>query len=128
MLQRRRLLHSLACLASVQLSLAQPSPSELAPLCAALSTGPYDASFELERRVPLMTDDSTRAPLVDLQVFAPPVVPKSGSKCTVTLLKHGFGDGSYGTPTVVPYAPPTAKACGPVGKWAAISLNLTVYS
>jgi hypothetical protein len=29
--------------------------------------------------------------LIDLQVFAPPVAPKNGKSCIVTLLKHTFG-------------------------------------
>ncbi|RDB29168.1 Peptide-N4-(N-acetyl-beta-glucosaminyl)asparagine amidase A [Hypsizygus marmoreus] len=75
-----------------------------------------------------MTDDPTVAPLLDLQVFAPPVVPRGGSSCTLELLRHSFGDGSYNTPAIMPYIPPTAPDCGAVGKWAAISLNLSVYS
>ena len=107
---------------------AQPSPEELAPLYAALKEGPPAENPTLERRVPLSTNDDTVAPLVDLQVYAPPVVPRGGSKCTVELLKHDFGDGSYNNPAVVAYAPPEDKACGQPGDWAAVTLNLTVYS
>ncbi|KAJ7922958.1 peptide N-acetyl-beta-D-glucosaminyl asparaginase amidase A-domain-containing protein [Mycena leptocephala] len=106
---------------------AQPSPEELAPLLAGFSHRPQEAAV-IERRVPLSTNDPTVAPLIDLQVFAPPVAPKNGESCIVTLLKHTFGDGSYNAPTVVDYVPPTDPSCGEVGKWATISLNLSVYS
>jgi hypothetical protein len=105
--------------------LGQPSPEELAPLYAGLAHQPADT---LHPRVPLSTDDPTTAPLVDLQVFAPPVVPETGTKCIKTLLTHDFGVDSYGQPEIVAYLPPTNKTCGKVGEWAAISLNLTVYS
>ncbi|KAI4517351.1 uncharacterized protein SCHCODRAFT_02489244 [Schizophyllum commune H4-8] len=110
-------------------SSAQLTPEELQPLLDGLAHRPTDDSaYALDKRVPLMTDDPTIAPLVDLQLFAPPVVPSDGTSCSQVLLQHTFGDGSYGAPTVVAYAPPTDEACGEVGKWAAISLNLTVYS
>ncbi|KAL0956183.1 hypothetical protein HGRIS_002343 [Hohenbuehelia grisea] len=111
----------LACSPGV---ISQPSPEELAPLLQGLAEGPN----ELDKRVPLMTNDNTVAPLVDLQIFAPPVVPKGGTSCQLLLLNHSFGVGSYNAPAVVPYTPPTARNCGKVGEWAAISLNLTVYS
>lgn len=106
---------------------AQPTPEELAPLYEALAEGPPSDS-SIERRVPLSTNDDTVAPLIDLQVYAPPVVPQGGTSCTVPLLQHDFGDGSYGNPAVVAYVPPTATNCGTPGEWAAITLNLTVYS
>ncbi|KAG5654278.1 hypothetical protein H0H81_005127 [Sphagnurus paluster] len=106
------------------LVLAQLTTDEFAPLLSGLA----EQHVDLEARVPLMTDDPTVAPLVDLQVFAPPVVPKRGQSCAIELLKHSFGVGSYNTPAIVPYAPPTASACGEPGKWAAISLNVSVYS
>ncbi|KAJ7642299.1 peptide N-acetyl-beta-D-glucosaminyl asparaginase amidase A-domain-containing protein [Mycena rosella] len=118
MLYTALLLASLSCAV-----FAQPSPEELAPLLAGLA-----GQLQIERRVPLSTDDPTVAPLVDLQVFAPPVVPKNGESCTVTLLQHSFGDGSFNAPAVVEYIPPTHSSCGEVGKWATISLNLSVYS
>ncbi|KAK1229550.1 hypothetical protein PQX77_007376 [Marasmius sp. AFHP31] len=105
--------------------LAQVSPAQLEPLLSGLAHGP-NRDVQLEKRVPLMTDDPTVAPLVDLQIFAPPVVPKGGKSCQIELLKHSFGDGSFDNPTVVPYSPPTAEDCGEVGQWAAISLNLSV--
>jgi hypothetical protein len=105
---------------------AQPSPDELAPLYAGFAEGPSEDP-SLSRRVPLSTNDSTKSPLIDLQVFAPPVVP-SGPSCSAVLLEYSFGQGSYDTPAVVPYKPPTALACGKIGEWAAISLNLSVYS
>ena len=118
---------SFLCIANLLVH-AQPSPEELAPLWDALAAGP-DASYpDLHTRVPLSTSDNTSAPLIDLQVYAPPVVPKAGSKCVVTLLEHDFGEGSYETPAVVAYTPPNQPSCGPVGDWAAVSLNLTVYS
>ena len=107
---------------------AQPSPEELAPLYEALAEGPPPEVSSIERRVPLSTNDDTVAPLGDLQVYAPPVVPQGGTSCTVQLLQHDFGDGSYGNPAVVAYVPPTASSCGAPGEWAAITLNLTVYS
>ncbi|KAJ6573981.1 peptide N-acetyl-beta-D-glucosaminyl asparaginase amidase A-domain-containing protein, partial [Mycena vulgaris] len=115
------LLLSLSCAV-----VAQPSAEELAPLLTGLAGQPQE--IEIERRVPLSTNDPTAAPLIDLQVFAPPVSPKNGKSCTVTLLQHSFGDGSFNAPAVVEYAPPTHASCGEVGKWATISLNLSVYS
>ncbi|KAI0651735.1 peptide N-acetyl-beta-D-glucosaminyl asparaginase amidase A-domain-containing protein [Trametes meyenii] len=107
---------------------AQPSAPEIATLFAALADGPPSFGPVIEPRVPLSTDDNTASPLVDLQVYAPPVVPTGGSKCTVELLKHEFGEGSYGVPAIAPYSPPSHDACGELGGWAAITLNLTVYS
>ncbi|KAL0564697.1 hypothetical protein V5O48_017346, partial [Marasmius crinis-equi] len=113
----------------VATTFAQVSPAQLEPLLLGLSQKPEPEPHvivDIEKRVPLMTDDPTVAPLVDLQVFAPPVVPKGGKSCEVELLKHSFGDGSFGNPAVVPYSPPIAEDCGEVGEWAAISLNLSV--
>ncbi|KAI5824122.1 hypothetical protein K523DRAFT_253781 [Schizophyllum commune Tattone D] len=116
-------------LALPTLASAQLAPEELQPLLDGLAHRPTgDSVHDLDKRVPLMTGDPTIAPLVDLQLFAPPVVPTDGTSCSQVLLQHTFGDGSYGEPTVVTYAPPTDETCGEVGKWAAISLNLTVYS
>ncbi|KAJ7071566.1 peptide N-acetyl-beta-D-glucosaminyl asparaginase amidase A-domain-containing protein [Mycena amicta] len=106
---------------------AQPSPEELAPLIAGLDLQNRLNDVELQRRVPLSTDDPTVVPLISMQVFAPPVTPKNGKSCLVTLLEHTFGDGSFNAPAVVPYSPPTDPACGEIGKWATISLNLSVY-
>lgn len=105
----------------------QPSTEEIAPLYQALSTGSPNYP-SIAPRVPLSTNDATASPLIDLQVYAPPVVPTGGSKCTVELLKHDFGDGSYGVPAIVPYDPPQHPSCGWPGSWAAITLNLTVFS
>jgi hypothetical protein len=107
-------------------ALAQLNANDLSPLLLGLAEHIGDP--DLERRVPLSTDDPTVAPLADLQVFAPPAVPNDGESCAVELLKHSFGDGSYNTPAIVHYAPPTAPDCGEVGKWAAIGLNLSVSS
>ena len=112
---------------------AQPSPEELRPLYDALAKGPpayalSATSGGIFPRVPLSTNDDTPSPLVDLQVYAPPVVPKGGTSCDLVLLTHEFGDGSYGVPAVSDYSPPTDGVCGTVGKWAAITLNVTVYS
>ncbi|KAF8887761.1 peptide N-acetyl-beta-D-glucosaminyl asparaginase amidase A-domain-containing protein [Infundibulicybe gibba] len=104
--------------------LAQVPPAELAPLLAGLSRKP---SPDLEKRVPLSTDDNTVAPLVDLQVYAPPAIPADGTSCSVQLLSHSFGDGSFNEPVVVPYTPPASSACGEIGKWSVIALNLTVH-
>ncbi|KAG6814345.1 hypothetical protein H0H92_010930 [Tricholoma furcatifolium] len=49
------------------------------------------------------------AVLVDFQVAQPPIVPQDAKQCTIQVLH-----------------PPTD--CGPVGSWAAITLNLTVTS
>ncbi|KAJ7151570.1 peptide N-acetyl-beta-D-glucosaminyl asparaginase amidase A-domain-containing protein [Mycena filopes] len=106
--------------------LAQPSPEELAPLLHGLENQPHEAA--IDRRVPLSTNDPTVAPLIDLQVFAPPAIPKNGQSCKVTLLEHSFGDGSFNAPAIVNYIPPTDPSCGDVGRWATISLNLSVYS
>ncbi|PPQ93318.1 hypothetical protein CVT25_014447 [Psilocybe cyanescens] len=56
---------------------------------------------------------SSAAVLVDFQVAQPPPVPKDAKQCTIQILQHL-------------YRPPTD--CGPVGSWAAITLNLTVTS
>ncbi|EJD43826.1 hypothetical protein AURDEDRAFT_167205 [Auricularia subglabra TFB-10046 SS5] len=106
-------------------ALAQVSSAELAPLLDSLTNAPASA---LGPRVPLMTDDKTVAPLYSVQVHAPTVVPARGSSCTVTLLRHEFGVGSYNAPAVVRYQPPQDAPCGPVGKWAAVTMNLTVYA
>jgi hypothetical protein len=82
----------LLCLLSTLIcTQAQLSPAEIAPLIRGLAEKPeQDASTELEKRVPLMTDDNTTSPLISLQVWAPPSVPE-GSSCSVELLKHTFG-------------------------------------
>ncbi|KAJ7293861.1 peptide N-acetyl-beta-D-glucosaminyl asparaginase amidase A-domain-containing protein [Mycena rebaudengoi] len=110
-----------ACFCST--ALAQPSPEELRPLLAG-----FEDLATLDKRVPLSTNDPTVSPLIDLQVFAPPVTPRNGKSCTVNLLQHSFGDGSYNTPAIVSYSPPTDSACGKIGEWATINLNLSVYS
>ncbi len=118
--------------AALLLVKGQPSPEELAPLLDGLFGGPAveanRTATDLQKRVPLMTDDPTVAPLIDLQVFAPPVVPKGGTSCTVKLLEHSFGVDSFNKPAIVSYVPPVLPECGKVGEWAAISLNLSVYS
>ncbi|KAG9090288.1 hypothetical protein FS749_000667 [Ceratobasidium sp. UAMH 11750] len=98
-----------------------PTPSQLT---SALASGP---PTRLYPRVPLSTNDNTSIPLHDVQLLHPPPVPK-GPHCTVELLKHAFGEGSYDTPTVVPYSPPSGKECGVVGRWGGVVGNLTVYS
>ncbi|KAG9082181.1 hypothetical protein FRC07_014286 [Ceratobasidium sp. 392] len=100
-----------------------PTPDQLASL---LSSGP--PSRHLYPRVPLSTNDNTSIPLHDVQLLHPPPVPKSGTSCTVELLKHEFGVGSYDTPAVVSYALPRGKGCGDVGRWGGVVGNLTVYS
>ncbi|KIY64392.1 hypothetical protein CYLTODRAFT_401965 [Cylindrobasidium torrendii FP15055 ss-10] len=114
----------IALTAAVGCVQGQMSDEELQRLLSGLENRPT----ALEKRVPLMTDDPTVAPLIDQQLFAPPVVPTGGESCEVVLLEHSFGDGSYGVPAVVPYSPPSDPSCGEVGQWAAISLNLSVYS
>ncbi|KAF8329143.1 peptide N-acetyl-beta-D-glucosaminyl asparaginase amidase A-domain-containing protein [Cantharellus anzutake] len=60
-------------------------------------------------------------PLVNFQVQQPPALPYD-VKCTVVLTHHLFGN-SYYQPAIIDYIPPSN--CGPVGKWAGISMNLT---
>ncbi|KAH8834855.1 peptide N-acetyl-beta-D-glucosaminyl asparaginase amidase A-domain-containing protein [Flagelloscypha sp. PMI_526] len=115
---------SFGSLLAVAKVFAQLTQDELAPLLSGLEDG-LDHTQLLEKRVPLMTDDPTVAPLIDLQVWAPPVVPKHSLSCTVELLKHTFGEGSYNTPAIVSYTPPTDEACGVAGQWSAVSMNLT---
>ncbi|KAG9095272.1 hypothetical protein FRC06_009968 [Ceratobasidium sp. 370] len=98
-----------------------PTPAQLA---SALASGPPSRLYP---RVPLSTNDNTSIPLHDVQLLHPPPVPK-GRHCTVELLKHEFGQGSYDTPAVVPYSPPSGKECGVVGHWGSVVGNLTVYS
>ncbi|KZP01186.1 hypothetical protein CALVIDRAFT_126822 [Calocera viscosa TUFC12733] len=64
------------------------------------------------------------APLVDFQVQQPPAAPPSQA-CEYVLMTHSFAN-SYGQPGVAAYTPPTD--CGPIGEWAAISLNFTCTS
>ncbi|CAE6344582.1 unnamed protein product [Rhizoctonia solani] len=97
-----------------------PTPSQL---ISELGTG----LNILNRRVPLSTNDNTSIPLVDLQILNPPPVPRTGTYCTVELLKYAFGN-SYDAPAIVPYSPPNDKECGIVGSWGAVVGNLTVYS
>ncbi|KAK7468445.1 hypothetical protein VKT23_002958 [Stygiomarasmius scandens] len=124
-----RLLVNAFLAVTVVVVFGQVTPEELEPLLVGLAQKPREIGTpQLERRVPLSTNDSTVAPLIDLQVFAPPVIPQDGTSCEVVLLEHIFGDGSFGAPAIVPYIPPTDDTCGEVGKWAAISLNLTTYS
>lgn len=102
---------------------AQVPAAELAPLLHGLEHPPAQ---QLEARVPLMTDDDTVSPLFSVQVHAPTDIPTRGTSCTLKLLEHEFGVGSYNAPAVVPYTPPGDAACGPVGKWAAVTMNLSV--
>lgn len=114
----------LSCLPS---TFGQVNADELAPLLSGIAQNPENL-FDLDKRVPLSTNDPTVAPLIDLQVFAPPVVPVGGSRCTLELLRHSFGEGSFNAPAVVRYVPPAFSACGEIGKWATIALNLSVSS
>jgi len=71
----------------------QVTPEELELLLVGLAQKPREIDTpQLERRVPLSTNDSTVAPLIDLQVFAPPVIPQDGTSCEVVLLEHIFGE------------------------------------
>ncbi|KAF8163305.1 peptide N-acetyl-beta-D-glucosaminyl asparaginase amidase A-domain-containing protein [Crassisporium funariophilum] len=63
--------------------------------------------------------------LVDFQVAQPPPVPKNAKQCTVQILQRDFAF-SFGSAEIVEFTPPTD--CGPVGSWAAITLNFTVTS
>ncbi len=129
-------------LCTLSITFAQLTKEEFGPLIEGFAE--FSAGSVLTKRVPLMTDDPTVAPLVDLQVFAPPVVPHGGPSCEVQLLTHSFGksrnsfrshrinfctgDGSYNNPAIVAYSPPTDSDCGKIGQWAAISLNVSVSS
>ncbi|PBK70321.1 hypothetical protein ARMSODRAFT_911824 [Armillaria solidipes] len=113
-------------LCTLSITFAQLTKEDFDPLIEGFAE--FSAGSALTKRVPLMTDDHTVAPLVDLQVFAPPVVPQEGPSCQVELLRHSFGDGSYNNPAIVAYSPPTDSDCGDIGQWAAISLNVSVSS
>ncbi|KAF8964688.1 peptide N-acetyl-beta-D-glucosaminyl asparaginase amidase A-domain-containing protein [Flammula alnicola] len=63
--------------------------------------------------------------LVDFQVAQPPPVPKDAKQCTIQILQRDFAF-SFGLAEVVQFEPPTD--CGPVGSWAAVTLNFTVTS
>ncbi|RDB21369.1 Peptide-N4-(N-acetyl-beta-glucosaminyl)asparagine amidase A [Hypsizygus marmoreus] len=65
------------------------------------------------------------AVLRNFQVTQPPIIPQDAQKCTVKVLQRDFAF-SYGSAEVVELTPPTE--CGPLGSWAAITLNLTVTS
>ncbi|KAF8636717.1 hypothetical protein AX17_003520 [Amanita inopinata Kibby_2008] len=65
------------------------------------------------------------AVLVDFQVAQPPPVPQDAKQCTIQILQRDFAF-SFGSAEVVQFEPPTD--CGPVGSWAAITLNFTVTS
>ncbi|KAG7092461.1 hypothetical protein E1B28_008813 [Marasmius oreades] len=65
------------------------------------------------------------ARLVDFQVEQPPPVPKDAKQCTIQVLQRDFAF-SFGMAEVVQFTPPSD--CGPVGSWAAITLNFTVTS
>ncbi|KXN87539.1 Peptide-N4-(N-acetyl-beta-glucosaminyl)asparagine amidase A [Leucoagaricus sp. SymC.cos] len=104
---------------------AQLTPWEWEPLVDGLNHPP---ALGLNERVPLMTNDTVKIPLIDLQVFAPPGASRQNTNtCSVLLLEHSFGVNSFGVPAVVDYVPPTAPECGQAGEWLEISLNLTVY-
>lgn len=103
---------------------AQLTPEEWEPLL----NGLHDRPVDLAERVPLMTNDTVKIPLVDLQVFAPPSTGiGSDGNCTVALLEHSFGVNSFNVPAIVDYVPPSGARCGEAGTWAGINLNLTVY-
>ncbi|KAF8798027.1 hypothetical protein BYT27DRAFT_7343797 [Phlegmacium glaucopus] len=68
---------------------------------------------------------SASSVLVDFQVAQPPPVPKNTKQCTIEILQRDFAF-SFGSAEVVEYTPPVD--CGPVGSWAAITLNFTVTS
>lgn len=106
---------------------AQITPQEWTPLIDGLSNPPID----IAERVPLMTNDTVKIPLVDLQIFAPPSnggrTRTTSNSCTVKLLEHSFGINSFNVPAIVGYTPPSSVECGDIGNWAGISLNLTVH-
>jgi len=69
---------------------------------------------------------STRgAVLRNFQVAQPAIVPHGAKQCTIKVLQRDFAF-SFGSAEVVQLTPPTD--CGPLGSWAAITLNLTVTS
>ncbi|KAJ3919138.1 peptide N-acetyl-beta-D-glucosaminyl asparaginase amidase A-domain-containing protein [Lentinula edodes] len=60
----------------------------------------------------------------DFQVAQPPVVPVYAKRCTVEVFSHDFANSFVDGPAITQLSPP--EDCGPVGSWAAITLNLTV--
>ncbi|TFK42579.1 peptide N-acetyl-beta-D-glucosaminyl asparaginase amidase A-domain-containing protein [Crucibulum laeve] len=60
-----------------------------------------------------------------LLATTPPPVPVDAKTCTIQILQRDFAF-SFGMSEVVQYQPPTD--CGPVGSWAAVTLNFTVTS
>ncbi|GLB34951.1 putative peptide N-acetyl-beta-D-glucosaminyl asparaginase amidase A [Lyophyllum shimeji] len=65
------------------------------------------------------------AVLRDFQVAQPATVPHDAKQCTIKVLQRDFAF-SFGSAEVVELTPPID--CGPLGSWAAITLNLTVTS
>ncbi|GLB34950.1 putative peptide N-acetyl-beta-D-glucosaminyl asparaginase amidase A [Lyophyllum shimeji] len=63
--------------------------------------------------------------LVDFQVAQPPPVPQDARQCTFQILQRDFAF-SFGSSEVAQFTPPSD--CGPIGSWAAITLNFTVTS
>ncbi|KAK7467152.1 hypothetical protein VKT23_004211 [Stygiomarasmius scandens] len=61
--------------------------------------------------------------LEDFAVTQPPLVPVDARQCTILVLQRDFAF-SFGSAEVVQLEPPTS--CGPIGSWAAITLNFTV--
>ncbi|KIK57830.1 hypothetical protein GYMLUDRAFT_46042 [Collybiopsis luxurians FD-317 M1] len=60
----------------------------------------------------------------DFQVAQPPVVPPGAKQCTVQIFKHDFANSFADGSAITQLDPP--HDCGPIGSWAAVTLNLTV--
>ncbi|EIN14642.1 hypothetical protein PUNSTDRAFT_124096 [Punctularia strigosozonata HHB-11173 SS5] len=65
------------------------------------------------------------SPLRDFQVQQPPAIPHDAHECSITLVRHLFGN-SYGQPATVPYNPPVE--CGEPASWSAVVANITATS
>lgn len=111
----------IVCVSVLGIVYAQPSPDDLVPLLQGLNNRPSFAT------PPSIKQTTEIPPLVNVQLNAPPIIPKNASSCTVKFIVHRFAN-SYGQPAIVPYTPPTDSSCGPVGKWAAITMNITMTS
>ncbi|KAJ4487951.1 peptide N-acetyl-beta-D-glucosaminyl asparaginase amidase A-domain-containing protein [Lentinula aciculospora] len=72
----------------------------------------------------LLTSLSSEAVIQDFQVAQPSVVPVDTKRCTVEIFRHDFANSFVDGSAIAQLDPP--EDCGPVGSWAAITLNLTV--
>ncbi|GAA5892526.1 hypothetical protein JCM6882_005639 [Rhodosporidiobolus microsporus] len=117
--------------AVLALPLAPPAQVVLSPPAApppAPSSWKSNSRFEAARTLGADAQGDRgdgKAPLRNLQVHHPPLVPVGAKKCEVELLRHDFAF-SYYEPALASYYPP--EGCGKPEDWAAVVLNLTVTS